>query len=1150
MGAPRRYRDFPLELRRWSPRGFELAVLPSFAGDGTTVEVQLADGELDADLLRLDRGKASMDDVIRLGQRLAGLILPEGDVRTLFRLALGTAKNEDARLRLRLLIRDGPLTVIPWELCYLQTNPGETSTRHFLALDPLVSVVRHPPLGEQPPSLEPVDPTRIRLVACTAQAAPYASLDLAKERRAIEQAFANVAVPGVEITRSLVPDATLGQLSEALSQRAELFHFGGHGVSESNEIDPASGRPIRQGSIVLRGEDGRARLVGAASLALELRRSGVRVALLGACDAGRQDGVSAWTGIAPALVEKGVAAVIGMQFRIADDIAIGFGETFYRELARGVSVDEAVSTARLAVYHINESGWQWAVPVLYTRAENTFVFPVGPSLGDAATIAPAAPAPPRVRGTRPLAFLAEVFDRAEEQLELGRQLADPTARVISVVGREGMGKSAVASVVLAGLEHDRWPSPETAVHVEGIAYFSARDPAFTLDRLYSECAGLLTDELATLLRRAWGNQTVPLGERIEQLLQELARGYRLIVIDDAEALLDQFGVFADVRVRSFFETVMSSPWSVNVLLISRVAASLGSRAHALSRVVEMAGGLPVDDAVAMLRATDPDNRLRIREAAEADVRDAVIRVSGVPRAIELIATILETQPLNSLEGVVSAFFKDEVVIRDLIEETYAGLDPQDRRVIEALAVYRGPVPMDAIPALLAPELPDLDPAAAILRLVRAHLVIADRAAQTVSASAIDQAYAYSRLPAEGPLSRQVMEARAADYFKARRAPARGWKRISDLDPQIREFEHRLRADDADGASEALSTIEQHMIWYGNVELARWLRARLEGRLTDPRQKAWHAYARGHVRIVLGPLSDSLVLFEEATRLAQAAPDERLAALALGWQAEANRRLGSLDEARAQFAVAIMGLGAFDDMAENVANLRLLDGLTAAYLGDGRAALEEGRWLLSGPPPSDKNQGRAHDCISLAHLVLGQLDEAAEHAQLAIEAYGRSDDRESLPYAQNVLGMVLALHGRFDEALGHFEQVERAGVEAQHPRISGLGLFNRARALRLLGQATKSLIIAREAETALTAVGAFESAPAASLRRALEVAARATSEDELDELLACARTSARSADLQPPHDLAREVAERAAELGSDDVAAQAASLLAELEARLV
>ena len=438
--------------------------------------------------------------------------------------------------------------------------------------------------------------------------------------------------------------------------------------------------------------------------------------------------------------------------------------------------------------------------------------------------------------------------------------------------------------------------------------------------------------------------------------------------------------------------------------------------------------------------------------------------------------------------MVETFFKDETVTRDLMEATYAGLDEADRLVIQALAVYRGPVPMDSVSKLLAPVLPDLDVPSAVVRLVRSHLVIADRATQTVSANAIDQAYAYGRLPADGPMSPREAESRAADYFATQRKEPQGWQRVTDLDPQIREFEHRLRAADPNGASAALATIDRHMAWHGNAELARWLRSRVEGQLTDTLQKALHEYGLGHIAIVQGPLSEAAVHFADAAELARAAPDARLEALADAWLGEAYRRLGRLEEGMAQYVKAIAALESFGDMPDDVANIRLLHGLIASYIGDGRTAVEEGEWLLAHAGSDVKTKGRAHDCLSLAYLVLGRLDELKEQADAGIAAYDEVDDRESKCYVENVNGMILTQRGQPEEALNHFEAAEQRGIDTEQPRIVGLARFNRARAYRALKQPEKALAVVRDAEEVLGKVGAYEKDAATELRLALEAAA--------------------------------------------------------------
>jgi hypothetical protein len=122
-------------------------------------------------------------------------------------------------------------------------------------------------------------------------------------------------------------------------------------------------------------------LFPAEKLAQNLRGRGVRLAVLGACEAGRRDQVNAWTGVVPALTRAGIPAVVGMQYTIRDKNAIAFSRRFYRALAAGQPVDAAVADGRLAIF--NRSGndeRDWGVPVLYLRADEGVLFPsVGPA---------------------------------------------------------------------------------------------------------------------------------------------------------------------------------------------------------------------------------------------------------------------------------------------------------------------------------------------------------------------------------------------------------------------------------------------------------------------------------------------------------------------------------------------------------------------------------------------------------------------------------------------------------------------------------------------------------------------------------------------------------------------------------------------------
>jgi CHAT domain-containing protein len=154
-----------------------------------------------------------------------------------------------------------------------------------------------------------------------------------------------------------------------LNQSVHAFHFAGHA-----EFDAVTAT----GEIILEEATSRAPApIDAQTLALNLARSQVRLALLSACDTTRQRTTHPWGGLAAALVGAGVPAVVGMQFPVEDESAVAFSRAFYGALSEGLAIDAAMSRARIAV-RTGDALEAWGIPVLYLRAnetDDTILFP-------------------------------------------------------------------------------------------------------------------------------------------------------------------------------------------------------------------------------------------------------------------------------------------------------------------------------------------------------------------------------------------------------------------------------------------------------------------------------------------------------------------------------------------------------------------------------------------------------------------------------------------------------------------------------------------------------------------------------------------------------------------------------------------------------
>lgn len=376
--AGRRYHDLVLhaEVVERGADGlasaFTTRVFASPAGEGEPIRREIP-SDLYRALGKVDRRRLDVAGMIALGEALADLLLPEAAralfVRSVDRLGPG----EGLRLRLRL---PPALAGIPWEYLYVARAGGEKDATGFLALDPRLSIARHEALPIAADLDEAPRPRRLVVALASPAAEGYAPLDLGRERSVIEAATEDLPATRVDV----VEDVTAEALVDALQGGADLFHFAGHGVFEQTGLGIRPGSVTGRGALVLADGAGGAAHVPADQVGVNLRGRGVQVVVLGACETAKRDEESAWSGVAAALMEAGIPAVVAMQFRVWDDAAIAFARALYRGLAAGLSLDEAVSIGRLQVFnlvHPRQDGFwrEWGVPVLYQRAAGAVRLP-------------------------------------------------------------------------------------------------------------------------------------------------------------------------------------------------------------------------------------------------------------------------------------------------------------------------------------------------------------------------------------------------------------------------------------------------------------------------------------------------------------------------------------------------------------------------------------------------------------------------------------------------------------------------------------------------------------------------------------------------------------------------------------------------------
>jgi len=680
----------------------------------------------------------------------------------------------------------------------------------------------------------------------------------------------------------------------------------------------------------------------------------------------------------------------------------------------------------------------------------------------------------RVVGRRPLDVTDYFKDREREQVTIGQLLAEPATRLVSITGHGGIGKTALACKVLQDLERHRWPHTDEDIPLDGIVYLSTRTVGISLERLFLDCAKVVGGEQKVRLNGIWTNPQIGTEEKVSYLLEALSDGRYVTLLDNIEDLLDDQGQLLDEDLRLFFEHSLTTSHGARLLVTSRIALAFRREVMRFDRQVKLLEGLPIADGVALLRELDPNGDYGLQDGPEEELAQAVSLAHGVPRALEVLAGILANDPFSSLADVMEQFYEREDVVQALIEENYKRLDGDARRVIEALAVFRRPVPPLAVDYLLKPFAPGLDVPSVVRRLTRTNIASVDRATRTVTLHPIDQDYAYSQLPGdegEHAYTRQALERRAADYYASIRKPESEWESIDDLEPQLAEFEHRVRGGDYDEACRVLRPIDFGYLYrWGHYARLVEMRERLLGRITDPGLQAGNLGSLGNACHAVGHVRQAIGFHEQALAVAREIGNRQMESNQLGSLGFDYRTLGQVEQSigfHEQSLTIAREIGNRQAESVQLGNL----GNAHRFLGRVELAIKFYKEALTIAREIDRRQPESSWLGNLgnAYCSLGQFERAIEFYEQALSIVCEIGYRQGEMFWRNGLGNVYCVLGQVEQAIELHEEAlaiaRRIGARLGEIHcLLGLG-----KALLATGRLSEARRHCAEAETSYSAV---------------------------------------------------------------------------------
>jgi tetratricopeptide (TPR) repeat protein len=645
----------------------------------------------------------------------------------------------------------------------------------------------------------------------------------------------------------------------------------------------------------------------------------------------------------------------------------------------------------------------------------------------------------RAKFINPPPLLAPTWfqDRHTETGEIGKFLKDDGLRLMTVVGRGGVGKTAMVCRLLKALEGGQLPDDGGPLAVDGIVYLSPVGAhKVNYPNLFADLTRLLPDDAAKRLERLYQDPQQSPKDQMLALLEAFPDGRTVVLLDNFEdvvdATIEPFTV-SDAALDEGLRTVLTAPQhGVKVILTTRVAPGALLRVQpAHQRRLNLDEGLGSPFAENILKEMDPDGTLGLKSALPELLAAARERTGGFPRALEALVAILNADRDTSLPELLAetASLPGDVV-QELVGEAFNRLDPLAQQVMQALAVYGLPVPPVAVDYLLQPFLVAINSAPVLGRLVNMQFVRRD--AGRYYLHQVDRDYALSRIPKGQPDDRDAIEARftryglrqrGAEYFAQTRTPRTTWKQLDDLAPQLAEFELRCQGEDYDTAVSVLLEIDfDYLLLWGHYALIVELHQRLQGKVTDPDLEQASTGNLGTALDSMGRYREAIARHEEALALARLRENPWGESTWLGGLGNSYFGLGEVRRAIGYHEQALTIARAISDrQAEEVH----LGNLASCYysLGDLRRAIGLHEQALVIDREIGYRQGEANELGSLGgcYASLGDLRRAIGLHEQALAIYRGVGDRQGEASQLGSLGSCYAGLGDLRRAIGLHEQ---------------------------------------------------------------------------------------------------------------------------------
>ena len=685
--------------------------------------------------------------------------------------------------------------------------------------------------------------------------------------------------------------------------------------------------------------------------------------------------------------------------------------------------------------------FQWLFPISTSKHEqsvtHTHASPTPPVLPTAQPIIVQVPAtqslvvqsPPSdkpshrgIVGLLPPTDSRTIQQRENVVKEVYTKLTQPGITAIALTGIGGAGKSTLAALVYRNAEEQR--RTHTSPFQAETLWLTV-DPAVTFADLAGNLFEALGKPLPELSNLAPQNQAVALFNGLNTTDKP-----RLVILDQFENLLDwDTGHALTDRpgVGEWLDITNSQQCACRVLLTSR-PRPVGTREYPPTYLQEYPiGGLEVQEGVALLQSQGV-------QGIEAEFQTAVTRCAGHALSLTLLATLMRDHHLD-----LPALFKNSAlwtgdIATNLLDQIFTQkLNDAQRELLLAFSVYREPVPVEAVLAIIT-SASETQISPALKALVTQHLLEAVGEGR-YQLHAIVGDYAQERFDVGNEQANKKAlksaHVRAAQYYLEqvlKNCPPREKRlRVADVHDLIEAVWQYCQAEqwqEAYGLMEQEGIFEDLKRWGGNAVLLELYQLLLPLEKWKPEQsKVALIYTNlGRIHYALGKKEEALEYHKKALAIFSESGDLHGEGVSLNYLGRVYNSVGRHEEALRYYEEALrVSKGAVIHVGEG----RILNNIGRIYDTYGRKKealrfFEEALDILRDVGDRE-GEGKTLHSLGWVYDDMGQVEEAEKYFEMALQTLSEIGHRGEVGKVLCNLGWVYERLGKSEMAHRYFEE---------------------------------------------------------------------------------------------------------------------------------